>query len=270
MLQIEYQCLTDFGSYLDRIGYHGDIEPTLNTLNALIYQHQCTVPFENLDSCDYHRPICLDIDHLFRKIVLNRRGGYCFELNGLFMALLRSLGFDAWSVFCRTAAHGTALRPINHRGIIVRINGMLYFCDVGFGGPMPPFAVRLSNEKQTAHGETYWTCPAKDEGWFLLSRLSGRGLGDDGEKQGSEYPVALFSLLPATEADFEPFSFFASTNQNSSFVRERKASLRTADGYINLRGDVLTICKNGRRTECRLKSEKIATVLKSQFGLSDI
>ena len=135
---------------------------------------------------------------------------------------------------------------------------------------MPPFAVRISEEKQSAYGETYWVCPAKDEGWFLLNRLSGRGLGVDGENQGIERSVAQISLLPVTEEDFEPFSIFASTNSSSTFVRERKVSLRNDDGYISLRGNTLTISKNGERTVHQLGEEQISEVLKTNFGLSNL
>src|SRR4051812_21960412 len=79
-------------AYLARIGYSGSIEPTAETLRALQQAHLLAVPFENLDVY-LKRPIILDEERLFAKIVGERRGGFCYELNGLFAALLRSLGF---------------------------------------------------------------------------------------------------------------------------------------------------------------------------------
>ena len=91
MLGITYAPLPEREAYLKRIGYSGGTEPTLDNLHALIRAHQTAVPFENLD-CVSRTPILLEVERLFDKIVLRRRGGYCFELNGLFMALLRDLG----------------------------------------------------------------------------------------------------------------------------------------------------------------------------------
>ena len=183
------------------------------------------------------------------------------------MALLRSLGFEAWSVMCRTAARGTDLRPVNHRGIAVKLDGEIYFCDVGYGGPMAPFAVRVSPEKQTRYEETYWATPLADQGWYLLQRLSGKGLTDDGTTQGEEKSVCVFSLLPVTEGDFEPYSLKASSYPDSNFVLNRTVARRTPDGYINLRGQALTVSKAGVRTEEEIAEEKIPAELEEYFGL---
>src|SRR5688500_2931419 len=83
----------DVNAYLNRIGYQGPLEPSAQTLRDLHVAHLRTVPFENL-SIHSHEPIVLDDAALFEKVVQRRRGGFCYELNGLFTALLRSLGFE--------------------------------------------------------------------------------------------------------------------------------------------------------------------------------
>src|SRR3954447_10763487 len=83
----------DVHAYLERIRYHGPLEPTAETLRRLQVAHLLTVPFENL-SIHRGEPIELDDEALFEKMVVRRRGGFCYELNGLFAALLRSLGFE--------------------------------------------------------------------------------------------------------------------------------------------------------------------------------
>src|SRR5918912_1986724 len=83
----------DVAAYLDRIDYRGPLEPTAETLRRLHVAHLLAVPFENLN-IGMGWPIVLDQDALFAKIVVRRRGGFCYELNGLFAALLRTLGFD--------------------------------------------------------------------------------------------------------------------------------------------------------------------------------
>lgn len=83
----------DIKAYLNRIGYEGAVNPSSDTLRALHLAHVLTVPFENLD-IHLGRSISIEPEALFRKIVLARRGGYCFELNGLFALLLEQLGFS--------------------------------------------------------------------------------------------------------------------------------------------------------------------------------
>ena len=87
-----YEPLPSVEAYLARIGIDGAKEPTLAFLDELVYAHQCSVPFEDLDICEKHAEISLDIAALFDKIVTRRRGGYCFEQNALFASLLRALG----------------------------------------------------------------------------------------------------------------------------------------------------------------------------------
>src|SRR5512142_614057 len=95
----------DVKTYLARIYYHGSVDPTLETLCALHRAHMQAVPFENLD-IPLKRPIVLDEELLFDKIVNRRRGGFCYELNGLFSALLRKMGFNVRRLSARTANAG--------------------------------------------------------------------------------------------------------------------------------------------------------------------
>lgn len=267
MYELTYRPLPDVEAYLKRMNYTGSREVCLQTLNDLIYAHQCNVPFENLDCCDYHVPVSLDIDHLFEKVVLKRRGGYCFELNGVFMSLLRALGFDAWSTMCRVAATFTELRPIKHRGIVVRLDGMLYYCDVGLGGAMPPFAVALDGTRQTVRGETYWVEELKEEGWYLLRRLSGTGLKDNGQVVDAERNVVVFSRQAFMEEDFEAYSYQCWAFPDSRFVTRRMANLRTPDGYMSLENDEWTVCKNRVLTTTKVAPEDLEALLKEKYGL---
>src|SRR4029079_16579168 len=83
----------DVDAYLKRIDYHGSREPTLATLCGVHRAHVLAVPFENLD-IPARRRIVLDVDPIFDKIVGRRRGGFCYELNGLYGTLLREMGFQ--------------------------------------------------------------------------------------------------------------------------------------------------------------------------------
>src|SRR5689334_21580804 len=111
----------DVQAYLHRIGYHGGLEPTAANLRDLHRAHRVAVPFENLD-IHVGRPIVLDQDALFDKIVTRRRGGFCYELNGLFAVLLRALGFDVALLSAGVARADGGFGPeFDHLTLLVRV-----------------------------------------------------------------------------------------------------------------------------------------------------
>lgn len=266
MFEFDYEPLPDVDRYLKRIHYEGSRALTRETLNALVYAHQCSVPFENLDPHDYKKPVVITTAHLYEKVVEHNRGGYCFELNGAFVTLLRAMGFDAYSCMCRISVRRDFLSPVMHRGNIVRLGGKLYFCDVGLGGPMAPFAVELSPEKQTFHGETYWVEPA-EEGWMMLKRIRGNGIGDEGQSSGEEQAVIIFGLQPFLHGDFEAMSYYCSARPDSLFVTNRRIYLRTPGGYMGLSDNVFTQIENGVKTVTEYPEAEIPALLAERFGL---
>ena len=124
--------IKDLNAYLDRINYHGSTVPSAENLRALQLAHLQTVPFENL-SIHAAEPIVLADEALFTKIVENRRGGFCYECNGLFAALLRTLGFDVTMLSAEVAnAQGGYSQPFDHMTLVVR-ESQRWLVDVGFG-----------------------------------------------------------------------------------------------------------------------------------------
>ena len=120
--------LPDMAAYLHRIGIREDmLKPTKENLDRLIYAQLTHVPFENLTV--YREKACpnLEIPALFDKIVTRRRGGYCFELNALFYALLQAVGYDVYPVACRIRYGFDMLRPLSHRASVVTIDGKKYY-----------------------------------------------------------------------------------------------------------------------------------------------
>ena len=87
-------------AYLNRLHYNKEITLTREVLDELIYAHQCSIPFENLDVYDFQKEISLTEEALYDKFIVQRRGGYCFETNGFFCVMLRSMGFDARPCLC--------------------------------------------------------------------------------------------------------------------------------------------------------------------------
>jgi N-hydroxyarylamine O-acetyltransferase len=108
-------------SYLERIGYYGPLSPTAETLRRLHVAHLMSVPFENL-SIHLGEPIVLEDAALFDKVVAHRRGGFCYELNGLFAWLLRALGFRVTMLAAEVRnARGEWGAPFDHMALLVTI-----------------------------------------------------------------------------------------------------------------------------------------------------
>ena len=274
MLTFTYEKLTEeqTETYLKRIGYRGEITVSKDCLDRLIYAHQCSVPFENLTPCFLHEPVNLEIPVLYRKVVEERRGGYCFELNGIFLSLLYSLGFPVYSVMVRLLRDPNVLRPVMHRGCIAKLDGKHYFFDVGYGGPMAPFAVELSEKSQTFFGETYWAEALDSITYCLFRKRSVPGYGYDGSAvpgTDEKQIIAAFSLAPMLNEDFVPLNRMTSIeNPESGFVKRLFVNLRTHDGYLSLIDHTFTEFHRDTGKQVReLRDEEIPELLETRYGL---
>ena len=110
-----YAPLPDGQAYAQRIGLPWPLTPDLDTLDRIILAHQCTVPFENLQCYDEGQMPSLEIEALFEKVVVQHRGGFCFELNALLLSFLKALGYDAWGVSCCIIRGRDFVPPMLHR-----------------------------------------------------------------------------------------------------------------------------------------------------------
>ena len=266
-MEFEYPLVPDLDAYLERIGYKGSRELTRENLNELVHCHQMTVPFESLDCSIYHKPISLEIPHIYEKVVTNRRGGYCFELNGLFVSLLRTFGFDAVSVYCRLMGGRSVMGPCMHRGCWIKLDGKEYFADVGFGGAMAPFAVELSSEPQTFYGETYWIEEGQ-LGWKNLMRKRHNGLGDGGVADDAVAPVLYFAPMAFPGMDFNALNAQTSA-PTSGFSSRIWVTMRTPNGYTAIMGNKLTVVENRVKTEVELTEEEIPGKIWELYGVKE-
>lgn len=253
--------------YLDRIGIDDVPEPTLESLNQLIYANQSHIPFETVILHRSGNAPSLDTDDLYDKLIARRLGGYCFELNKLFEELLLGLGFDAKPVLCRSVRGREERMPINHRGTIVNIGGHSYSADVGFGGPMPAGALSLeTNDEQDVMGDTYSIEPAGDS-WLKVVRLTGgpQDLYDD-ERPIQKQVELEICTTPVEDQDFESLNAFFS--QPGTYFRDHETvNLRTSDGYLGYRDGVLTVRKNGTKTIENIAPENVDEALLEYFGM---
>ena len=256
-----YQPLPSVEAYLARIGLGGAKEPTREYLDELIYAHQRAVPFDDLDVSDLAMVPSLGVADLFDKIVVRRRGGYCFELNGLFGALLRALGFDVQPCMARVIFRPGAHPLITHRANIVTIDGARYLADVGFGGPMPTFApIIQSGATRSALGHTF-TLHECDEYWWEVGYVG---------SSAQEQRVLRFCTMPVEEHDFIPLSFYQSANPQSVFRQHRMVNIKTPDGAYDLRDNVFTTFAGGEKTSVELQGdEELDRILAEKFGIVD-
>lgn len=246
----------DIPSYLERIGFHGPLHVSLDTLRALHLAHLYTVPFENLD-IHLGRPLALDAAALFDKVVTRRRGGLCHELNGLFCALLRELGFRVTMLSAEVARQsGGFSPPYDHLALRVDL-AEPWLADVGFGNGFR-VPVRLDDAADQPQGDSaYLILP--DGGYRVLLRSD---LGGDWT------PQYRFTLQSHTLADFAARCRFHQTSPESSFTQGRICALATPEGRLTLSGMRLIETTPAGRVETELAGEaEYAAALRARFGV---
>lgn len=227
-------------AYLDRIGF--DRTPSIDreTLDELICRHQCSVPFETVTLRRRGAAPSLDSEELYAKIVEQRLGGYCFELNKAFTDLLAAIGFDVRPVLCRVVRGRDGLMPINHRGIVVELPEGPCSADVGFGGPIPAGSLLLAHdEEQSVRGETF-LAHRVDDAWWNIDRVtrSTHDFFDDGVPARRQTELSLCTAR-VDEIDFDALNVFCSL-PGTLFRDHDLVNLRTEDGYYGIRDGVLT------------------------------
>ena len=256
-----YKPLPDLNAYLKRMDIPCAKDPTLEFLNELVYAHQCHIPFEDLDIFEKGAEPSLGVADLFDKVVTRKRGGYCFELNGLFHALLKELGFDVQASMARVLLRPIPHPAISHRANIVTLDETRYLVDVGFGGPMPGFALALEDgQTQTGCNQTF-TPYKHDEHWWNIEFTNSAG----------ESSMALrICTMPSEEHDFVPLSFYQSQNPQSVFRNSRRVNVRTADGAHDIRDSTYTRFQNGQKTVIELATDaEVDAILAEHFGIVD-
>ncbi len=276
---------TQIEKYLNRIRYAGTPDVSVGTLDDLIYAHQCSVPFENLDVYDFHREIRLDEDSLFEKLVNRNRGGYCFETNGLFYHMIRAMGFDARPCLCRVmfGLQYPEENLIDHRGTIVYLDGKRYFCEAGIGGAMPAGALLLpdtedsgTQKRNGTHPEGTWQnmrgeffCVRTiEQGWYGTIRrvkLSEDIYDDPMDRQ--ERLEIMFCDAAVHEADFAALNYYLSRSDRSGFRHRRIVNIRTPKGYRALTNLTYREVILGMRSEQILSAKEIPAILKEKFGI---
>ena len=243
-------------AYLERIDYRGPLAPTAETLRRLHVAHLLAVPFENL-SIHASEPIVLDDGALFDKVVARRRGGFCYELNGLFAALLRELGFRVEMLSAAVARREGGFGPeFDHMALLVTSEERR-LADVGFGDSFVEPLLLDERGEQTQGSRSF---RIEEEGGRLVYLMKEAG--------GGWEPQYRFGLEPHAYADYAEMCRFHQTSPESHFTRGRVCSRLTHEGRITLSGSRLIKTRGGEKVEQELagEAERDAALLE-HFGI---
>ncbi len=243
-------------AYLERINYQGPPAPTAETLRDLQVAHLLTVPFENL-SIHAKQPIVLDDEALFTKIVANRRGGFCYEANGLFAALLRAIGFNVAMLSAAVAnTEGDFGPDFDHMALLVSLE-QRWLVDVGFGDSfLEPLL--LDERRDQMQGVRAYRIVPDGAHLILMRRL-------EGEEWKPQY---RFTLAAREYPDYAEMCHYQQTSPQSHFTQARICSRATHDGRITLSEmRFIRTSKNAREERTLTSEAEYADVLREQFGI---
>ena len=228
-------------------------EGSLPFLRHLQYQHMLHIPFENQDVMR-HVPIHLDIEKFYEKVVLRNRGGFCYELNGLFHWLLQELGYSSHLV------SGTVRKPDgswalddSHAAILVSLHEP-YLVDVGFGDSVR-IPVPLSGEAIDDGVGVYRVKEGKEDFLFEV------------EKNKEWVTLYRFRPEPKNLSDFTPMCHYNQTSPNSRFTQESIATKALERGRVTLLDNTLKIIENDNKTERKIHPTEKSKILKKYFGI---
>jgi N-hydroxyarylamine O-acetyltransferase len=229
--------------YLDRIRYEGPLTPTAEVLRSLHRAHMFAVPFENLD-IGLGRQIVCDESRFLQKIVNEQRGGFCYEMNGAFAALVRAMGFKVTLLSARVSGDDGSDGPeFDHLALRVDLEEP-WLADVGFGDSFVEPLLLEPGLEQEQFGRRYRLTPA-DSGLCL-----------EANTDGAWKRQYRFTLQARQLSEFAAMCHYHQTSPDSPFTRKRVCSLATPEGRITVSGEKLIETRNGVREEQVLQGDE--------------
>lgn len=251
--------LTNLKQYLQRLGFEAPPPPTLETLRELQWRHTGAFTFENLATVT-GAPVLIDLASIEQKVLHSGRGGYCYELNHLFFALLLELGFDVRAISGRVVMNqpeGTWTAR-THRLSLVTLDGVRYVTDVGFGGMVPTAPLMLDTEAEQATPHEPYRIEKQPDGYMLRANVGGEWR-----------PMYLFDLQRQEDIDFTIGNWYVSTHPQSPFAN-RLMVARTGDGWRRtLNNGSFAIHRIGAESERRdvIDVDELIELLLQEFDL---
>ncbi|XP_078095339.1 arylamine N-acetyltransferase, pineal gland isozyme NAT-3-like isoform X2 [Mustelus asterias] len=261
----------DVGKYLVRIGYRGSRRPSLENLMEIHSCHVLKVPFGSL-AIHCGEDIVLELPTLYRKVVDQRREGFCYELNGLFSWLLGQLGYTGVSLLPAQVYSPETQRfgpPREHLALLVELEERRWLCDVAYGkGFRRPLILEAGKEQRQESGTYTLT---EDQGtWYVRRSIIN---GDSAQMCAKENTLYKFTLASQRLEDFKAMCLYQQTSPRSLFFSKSLCCLHLPGSLITLTGRRLTITQftpSGDREKSvtmELEEERIPQVLREQFGI---
>jgi len=237
----------DLVEYLKRINYQGGLSPDIQNLKALHRAHVSHVPFENLD-IHYGRKIVLDEKRFYHKVVREKRGGFCYELNGLFASALQMLGYQVYRVAARVyLPEEESYGPdFAHISLLLSLEDQSYLLDVGFGSSFPE-PLLIQRDKVQEQDTVQYVLEQGEEEYITVQRSYDQGQ--------SFVPMYQFRMQPYQLQDFTQGCHFHQNSEESPLYRKKLCSIATAAGRITLTSNHLTITEVEKRTKIVIKDE---------------
>lgn len=236
----------DTENYLKKLSVESSVKPSVEYLNELHHKNLLTFPFENLD-IHSSTPIVTDIKKFYEKLINNNRGGFCYELNGLFNELLKECGYKTYFVSCNVfISDEEGFSPdYDHIAIIVQTEDGEYLADVGFGDNFLEPLKLIYDKSLEQHGIHY-----------RLSKINSDEILLEKSLNGSDYSMEYkFKLIPKELNDFAERCHYHQTSPQSHFTRGKICSIPTTKGRISLSDKKLIITKGGERNEITINSK---------------
>lgn len=249
----------ELDAYFHRIGYTGPRTPTRATLDGIVLAHVAAIPFENLDVL-LGRPIALDVPALLRKLVHERRGGYCFEHNGLLLHMLESLGFAVVPISARVRLQRPRdfIPPRTHMFLRVELEGESWLADVGVGGLSPTSALRLDTDTEQTTPHEPRRIVRDDGKYFHQAHVAGEWTD-----------VCEFTLEQMPPIDREVANWYTSAHPASHFKNRLLVARSGADGQRHTLLNTQLSWRSAAGLERReiADPDELLVVLADVFGL---
>lgn len=246
----------DLSAYCERIGYQGTLDSDSATVKALMQRQLMTVPFENLDVLA-KKPISIQPDDIVHKIIQQKRGGYCYEVNGIFAMALGALHIPYEFVAARPLFY-LVRRPRTHMALVVQVEGHEYLVDLGFGsfGIREPICLDMLDQPIQQGYETFRLSRAEDGDTVLEAFVEGNWV-----KQYS------FNRNKTEWVDFVPMNWLNSTHPDAIFTQKHLMVLFTEHGRQILFGNTFKQYAKGHARQSTIQPEELNDLITLEFKL---
>ena len=247
----------DINKYISRIGYEGKLSPNEECLKELHRCHLMSIPYEALD-VQLGKRISLDLNKIFKKVIDNQRGGYCYELNYIFHWLLTKVGFENHLVSARIFDNEKIGPEFDHMAIVVKLND-LWLVDVGYGDLfITPLKIKTDIEQEDKF-KLYKLIPDGKNDYLLLESL---------KSNVNWIRKYSFNLKPCLIDDFKDQHEYKQSSSDSYFVRNMICSLPNESGRKTILNNTFKIRTGSVVREKQFTSQKELTqILENDFNI---